>query len=47
MNPQLRFLFMFPLCLCVSVVQAGPPFYRDKSKLLMYIDADGKEQPFH
>jgi dienelactone hydrolase len=27
------------------VVQAGPPFYKDKSKLLIYIDADGKEQP--
>jgi dienelactone hydrolase len=27
------------------VDQAGPPFYRDKSHLLIYIDADGKEIP--
>jgi dienelactone hydrolase len=39
------FLFMLPPCLCVSEVQAGPPFYPDKTKLLIYIDADGKEQP--
>jgi len=38
-------LFLPSLCLCVSVVQSAPPFYPDKTKLLVYRDADGKEHP--
>jgi predicted dienelactone hydrolase len=30
--------------LCAFAADAEPPFYRDKSKLLIYIDAAGKEQ---
>src|SRR5689334_15166673 len=33
------------LCLCASVVRAEPPFYPDKSKLLVVRDADDKEHP--
>lgn len=37
---------LFSLCaLCASVVNSSPPFYPDKTKLLVYCDADGTEHP--
>src|SRR5262245_5254565 len=36
-------LSLFLGVLCAFVVSASPPFYADKTRLLIYIDADGKE----
>jgi dienelactone hydrolase len=49
MNPSFLLLIAIPSLLLIpaaeSGMQAAPPFYKDKSRLLVYIDADGKENP--